>query len=85
MSSSLEPHDDPERLREAYEEADNIVEAAEQFDAPYRTVHHHLVEHGIHETDDNRNRYKIAGLLEKLDPEDVGLSPLRSHENGGEN
>ena len=79
-----DPHKDPDRLRAAYENADTVAEAVEEFDAPYRRVHENLVKQGIHEPDENLNRQKYVAQLEKLRPEDVGLTPLGERRTGGE-
>jgi len=65
---------DPQVLSEAYAAADeSIARTAHPSNASYDTVRDHLIKHGIHEPEPHESS---ADLLEGLDPEDLGLSPL---------
>lgn len=59
-------------LRAAYERADGqISEAAKEFDVSYWTVRRYLVEHEIHEPQEETAETSPTALLEALDPDDV--------------
>lgn len=57
-TDDVPPHQDPERLREAYEAADGVIaDAAEDLDVDVTTgaVRYQLVQHGIHDPEGNSN------------------------------
>ena len=66
----------PEHLEAVFDEKGTIVHTGNHFDVSEATARRWLIEFEIYDPDTDGVR-QPALLLEKLSPEDVGLTPLR--------
>jgi hypothetical protein len=78
-TDSLAEYDDyrnPEHLEAVFDEKGTIVHTGNHFDVSEATARRWLIEFEIYDPDTDGVK-QPALLLEKLSPEDVGLTPLR--------
>lgn len=72
------PYRDPEKLRAVYEQAGTIAGTAAHFDVSHTTTRLWLIQYEMYDPE-RQGLSSIANRLEKLSPEDLGLSPLGEH------
>ena len=72
------PYRDPEKLRAIYEQAGTIAGTAAHFDVSHTTTRLWLIQYEMYDPE-RQGLSSIANRLEKLSPEDLGLSPLGDH------